>query len=73
MKNDAARENDHARLRDGSDRAGDGVRKKKRKEEKKKKTKNRKEKKPTVSIAVAGSIIDNAQSLELATLVCLVV
>jgi hypothetical protein len=26
--------------------------------------------KPTVSIAVAGSIIDNAQSLELATLVC---
>jgi hypothetical protein len=25
--------------------------------------------KPTVSIAVAGSIIDNAQSLELATLV----
>ncbi|RWW64538.1 hypothetical protein BHE74_00028255 [Ensete ventricosum] len=29
-----------------------------------------KKKKPTISIAVAGAIIDNAQSLELATLVC---
>ncbi|KAJ3703863.1 hypothetical protein LUZ61_007568 [Rhynchospora tenuis] len=38
-----------------------------RKEEKKKKKKKEKGK-PTVSIAVAGSIIDNAQSLELATL-----
>ncbi|KAK1306289.1 hypothetical protein QJS10_CPA10g00009 [Acorus calamus] len=35
---------------------------------KKKRRKNRKEEKPTISIAVAGSIIDNAQSLELATL-----
>ncbi|XP_074583388.1 uncharacterized protein LOC141839527 [Curcuma longa] len=66
MKNDAAAENDHVRLRDGSGSAGDGVRKKKRKGEEK--TKKRKEKKLTVSIAVAGSIIDNAQSLELATL-----
>ncbi|KAJ4795343.1 methyltransferase C9orf114 protein [Rhynchospora pubera] len=41
-----------------------------RKEEKKKKkkTKGKEKGKPTVSIAVAGSIIDNAQSLELATL-----
>ncbi|XP_042381234.1 putative methyltransferase C9orf114 homolog isoform X2 [Zingiber officinale] len=72
MKNDAATENDHVRLRDGSDSTGDGVRRKKRKEGKKgkgeEKRKKRKEKKPTVSIAVAGSIIDNAQSLELATL-----
>ncbi|KAG6513111.1 hypothetical protein ZIOFF_023419 [Zingiber officinale] len=69
MKNDAATENDHVRLRDGSGSTGDGVRKKKRKEGKgEEKRKKRKEKKPTVSIAVAGSIIDNAQSLELATL-----
>ena len=36
---------------------------------KKKKTKRKEKGKPTVSIAVAGSIVDNAQSLELATLV----
>lgn len=39
------------------------------KDEKKKKTKRKEKGKPTVSIAVAGSIVDNAQSLELATLV----
>lgn len=38
-------------------------------EKKKKKTKRKEKGKPTVSIAVAGSIVDNAQSLELATLV----
>ncbi|KAF3330751.1 putative methyltransferase C9orf114 [Carex littledalei] len=38
------------------------------KDEKKKKTKRKEKGKPTVSIAVAGSIVDNAQSLELATL-----
>ncbi|XP_078148409.1 methyltransferase C9orf114 protein isoform X2 [Carex rostrata] len=37
-------------------------------EKKKKKTKRKNKGKPTVSIAVAGSIVDNAQSLELATL-----
>jgi len=37
---------------------------------KKKKQKEGMKEKPTVSIAIAGSIIDNAQSLELATRVC---
>ncbi|XP_008775373.2 putative methyltransferase C9orf114 homolog [Phoenix dactylifera] len=43
-------------------------RKKRKKEENMKENKKKKKKKPTVSIAVPGSIIDNAQSLELATL-----
>ncbi|KAG1365443.1 hypothetical protein COCNU_12G004430 [Cocos nucifera] len=43
-----------------------GKRKKRKKEEKMKK--NKKKKNSTVSIAVPGSVIDNAQSLELATL-----
>ena len=44
--------------------------KKKKKNKKQQQQKEGMKEKPTVSIAVAGSIIDNAQSLELATRVC---
>lgn len=54
---------------DGHLRESSSRKKRKRKEGKTRMT-TKEEKKPTVSIAVAGSIIDNAQSLELATLVC---
>lgn len=50
-------------------RQDESSKRKKRKREEKMKEKKNKNKKPTVSIAVPGSIIDNAQSLELATLV----
>ncbi|RRT54398.1 hypothetical protein B296_00018806 [Ensete ventricosum] len=54
-----------------TNRTGFFRRKKRKRKEKEGKTRmtTKEEMKPTVSIAVAGSIIDNAQSLELATLV----
>ncbi|WOK96815.1 methyltransferase isoform X1 [Canna indica] len=61
MKRVEAANNDDGQPRDGS---GSNDKKRRRKEGKVKKRMQ----KPTVSIAVAGSIIDNAQSLELATL-----
>lgn len=70
-------------IENGNNFHGDKIHKKKRpkleeedevRNQKKRKKKEKKERKgkeiPTISIAVAGSIIDNAQSLELATRVC---